>query len=274
MTDANAHRPTDQTPALPRVVAVITRPARSDAMAAAFIAAGARVELIPVTRLAVNVDLDLLAIKLAKVVSTGGWLILPSPSAIEILLVAAKKIPDGKATLSRIRIAAIGPSSAELLAQSGLADVFTPPEPNAASLARTLPAGPGAHVLIAGSELSRAELLAELGGREISAENFPLYRPVPDAPQLTRLHKLLLAAPDPLKPVRMVVVTAPSAVDAIAGKMTETTWRAAGWLAIGPTTMARLKDHLPAVAHAAQAETPDADALVRAASGLIEGRKP
>ncbi len=67
-------------------------------------------------------------------------------------------------------------------------------------------------------------------------------------------------------------MTAPSAVDAIAARMTADTWRAAGWLAIGPTTMGRLKGLLPAGAHAAQAAAPDAPALVRAAEALMEAR--
>lgn len=269
--EPQAQHPVASAAPLARAVAAITRPARSDAMAAAFIAAGARVELIPVTHLEPEVDVAMLEIKLAAIHASAGWLILPSPSAIGIFLGAARQIRNFSDIL-RIPVATIGPAGAELLGKAGFGRVFTPAEPNAESLARTLPVEAGGGVLIAGADTTRAELAGVLAGRGVSVARLSLYRTVSDPAQVTRLFRMLFAPPDPLRPIRFVVVTAPSAIDAIASRMTAATWHAAGWLAIGPTTMARLKESLPAGAHAAQAETPDAAALVRAAAGLMEAR--
>lgn len=258
-------------PPLARAVAVITRPARSDAMAAAFKDAGARVELIPVTHFEPEVDVAMLELKLAAIYTIKGWLILPSPSAIEIFLGAVGQMQNFGEVL-KIPVATIGPAGAELFGKAGFVRVFTPPEPNAESLARALPVEAGGGVLIAGAESTRAELVDGLAGRGVSVARIGLYRTVADAAQVTRLFRMLFAPPDPLRPIRFVVVTAPSAVDAIASRMTAATWRAAGWLAIGPTTMARLKELLPDGAHAARAGTPDAAALVRAAAALMEAR--
>lgn len=270
MTDPNPQRPDSALP-LARALTVITRPARSDAMAAAFKDAGARVELVPVTHLEPEVDSAMLELRLAAIHAAAGWLILPSPSAVGIFLGAARPMLSFRDIL-QIPVATIGPAGAELLANAGFARVFTPPEPNAESLARTLPVASGGAALIAGAESTRAELSGGLAERAVSVERIGLYRTVADPAQVTRLFRILLAPPDPLRPIRFVVVTAPSAVDAIASKMTLSTWRAAGWLAIGPTTMSRLNELLPSGAHAAQAEKPEPAAIVRAAISMIGGR--
>lgn len=259
------------TSVLSRATVAITRPAeRSGALIAEFGAAGAQPVLFPVTRIETHIDLAIMERELAELGS--GWLILPSPTAIEVLLDAVRRLPDREAALCRVRPATIGKAGVSMLRAAGFEHVFAPAEPNAQSLAQTLPAAAGERALVAGSEISRPELIEGLAARAIRASLLTLYRPVSNTDELERLRAWLASPADPDRPARIVIVAAPSAADAIAFMMNEKLWSAAAWLAIGPTTSARLSEIAPAGTRLGQSESPDPAAIVRAAETLMEAR--
>lgn len=263
-------RPSPTSLDLTRAAIAVTRPAeRSAELTAVLTAAGARVDNFPVTRIETHVDPARIERELERL--AGQWLILPSPTAVETFLAAAREIPNAHALLGRIRLATIGLASINLLKAAGLC-AFMPPEPNGASLAQSLPARPGDRVLIAGSELSRAEVGDGLAARGIEVDRLPLYKPVPDGDQLDRLRGWLAAPFDPLRPARIVIVASPSAASAIAKSIGGDLWHTALWLAIGPTTLAEIKKVAPVATCATRAELPEPAALARAAAALAEAQ--
>ncbi len=145
-------------------------------MAAAFKEAGARVEIVPVTHLEPHVDAALLEIKLAAVYAAEGWLVLPSPSAVEIFLDAVRRMQNF-GEIRKIPVATIGPAGAAPLAKAGFERVFTPPAPNAAALARTLPAAAGTEV--SGAPMPRARNCRRPDRTGASVARLSLSRPPP-----------------------------------------------------------------------------------------------
>ncbi len=270
----HAHRNQSASPPLARCLVAVTRPAgRADAIAELLVEAGARVLVVPAIELESLIDprgrefereLELLHV-------SQGWLILPSPSAVEFFLSATVRISGLHGLMAGIRFATIGRAGAELLHEAGFKHVFLPPHPLGESLAAKLPAVAGQPVLVAGSAISREELGAGLRARGIAVRHLSLYRPVPSPANLVRLADMLAAPIDPRLPLRLVLVSSPSAVDAIAEAIEPPQdWLAAGWLAIGPTTMDRLRRLLPPPALAAEAANPAPDAILEAAVQLAE----
>lgn len=198
-----------------------------------------------------------------------GWLILPSPTAIRHFGRLMQQANLNPAALGGVRIAVIGNGSAAALEALGLAIDFQPPEPNAASLAATLPAAPASGVMIAGSSQSRPELLEELKRRGLRVQFIALYDTRPCVEGLRAIAESLDKHPDTL-----ILAASPSAAEAIADWFDDNARPrpAARWIAIGPTTRARLLDLGVEPCRIAQAASPDAAGIVAAGAALLEAR--
>jgi uroporphyrinogen-III synthase len=136
------------------------------------------------------------------------------------------------------RIAAVGPATADALRAHGLPVDLVPVEASQDGLLRELPR-PAGRVLLAAAEGARRLLVDELGADFVA------------------LYRTLELRPERFPAVDVVVVASGSAARALAA-----TGSAAAIVAIGPQTAAEAKAAgLPV---AAEAERPDADALLAA----------
>ena len=258
---------------------VWTRPAESaGAMAEALAKAGAEVHEAPAIEFVslVNKNLRELGKSINALLKREGWLILPSPAAIRFFTQALEQLRLSPARLAPLRIAAIGPASAGQLAAAGLSAHFLPPWPNGRSLSETLPAEPGSPVLISGSSQTRPELREGLAARGLRVSVLPLYTPRASAAGLRAIHQLLAERPE-----RLVVVTSPSAAEALRRFFDHalvdkaTLLDKAQWVAIGPTTFQKLREwNILAPADVAQAATPDARGIIQAAAALGQAGPP
>jgi uroporphyrinogen III methyltransferase/synthase len=266
------------TPAPPPCQIILTRPAReAQAMAEALTRLGAQVSRAPVIEFTNFIEENLEAI--TRVLETlherGGWLILPSPTAIRHFSELLSRLQVPAALLHGLRIATIGRASAEALEEVNIPLDFLPPAPRAAALAQTLPLESTATpVLILGSAQTRPELVEGLEQRGARVQVLPLYAPHPNPPGLKHLQVLL---EQPSAGIRLICVTSPSAVDAIFDDMPVETHegvapalRQKGFLAIGPTTAGRLKSHGIHPFWIEEADVPTPEGIMAAAAILTQ----
>lgn len=260
----------------PPCLIILTRPAsEAQAMAAVIERQGARVCTAPVIEFVSYIEDNLprLAAIFEELHQRGGWLVLPSPTAIRHFVELLSRIEVTPELLKGLRVATIGKAGVEALEKLDIPVDFMPPQPRSAVLAQTLPLdAPAIPVIIVGSAQTRPELSEGLERRGARVQVLPLYAPRPNPPGLRELRQLLEEAPD--MPPQIICVTSPSAVEAIAEefKLTPTQLPAAlagkGWVAIGPTTAAHLlRAGIPADSIAEAAE-PSAEGIVAAAEAL------
>jgi uroporphyrinogen-III synthase len=206
-----------------------------------------------------------------------GWLILPSPMAVETFIRGVAAIDLGKEALEGIAVAVIGQTSERLLEAWGRFADFVAPAPNGRALAETLPAAKGTPIVVAGAEDTRIELLEGLRQRGLRVAHWVLYATRPWGEGLGVMHDTLNTRFDG---VTVILVSSPSAVNAIVDYFDDRLdlIEAAAWLAIGPTTQRQI--HLRELEPVASivAETPYMDAVVRAAARLkaqlADARRP
>lgn len=219
---------------------VLCRPAgpASRVMAAELAEAGHPVIEAPAIELVDRFDQvrESLAQALEGLCASGGWLILPSPGAVEFLGRALKQLDLSPQTLEGIATATVGRGSARAIRDLGLPEPFIPPEPLGASLAATLPAQPGQLIVLVSSSQSRPELAEGLAARELAPVPIALYEPRPCEPGLAALARVL----DHRDEQPILIVTSPSGVDAILDRMRPAD--SVAWVAIGPTTRDRLHE--------------------------------
>ncbi len=223
--------------------------------------AGAEVVSVPLLKFeATGISAELVE-KLNRLRQSGGWLILPSPTAIRFFFEALKESGLDARALGGIRVAVIGERSARDLLPCGIRADFVPDEANAASLAETLPLSSADRMaLIAGSSISRPELAEGLRKRGVSVEHHSLYVTLPNAAGIQELNVTLAHGSR-----NSIVLFSPSAAEAIAkncGKGNAPMADAARWVAIGPTTAQAMRE-LGFKVHAI-CESPDAESLVEA----------
>jgi uroporphyrinogen III methyltransferase/synthase len=254
---------------------LVTRPSEeAGATARALADAGARVIECPAIEFASLVEQNVGPIKeiLRALGERAGWLVLPSPTAVRYFGEVLSRLHLEPADLGDLRIATIGPGSAAALGELGLAAAFQPPLEQGASLAEHLPAEPGCPVVILGSRQTRPELRDGLAGRGLMAQTLPLYAPRPSREGLDRLRRTLRGEGEIASPgaVRMLLVTSPSAVDAIGEALADAPelLERVGWLAIGPTTLRRVHERGIGENLTAQAGQPRPESIARAAAGL------
>ncbi len=249
---------------------IITRPEnRSGSTIQAFRNAGADVHTAPVLRFApMQGQPDSRFMKHLRMIGkNGGWLILPSPTAIDFFFGSILPIHPCPNDLADIRFAVIGRTSAELLGGYGQKAEFTAPQSNARSLAESLPNNPPLPVMIAGSSQSRRELPEGLAARGFDVELIHVYEPVEDAEGLAELMSLAERME-----YATILISSPSAVEIIiAGLATQLIPpRRMKWLALGDTTASRLKDLAPDIRHLITSTGPSPAELVDAALQLAD----
>ncbi len=266
-------------PSLSGWTVLITRPAENaEPVLNAFRQAGVAAVLTPAIEFSSLVDenrerLDSL---LRRLRADDGWLVLPSPTAIRALFEVLGSPGQGPDPLGSIRLATIGAGSARALASHGRRPEFESPRPAGAALAQALPAKPGEPVGIVGSAQSRPELRQGLAARGLSVEFVPIYETIPSPSGLAGLHcrleQLCRARGGSLeKPKAILLVSSPSAVDAIAESTINVKGLLEGviWVAIGPTTRQRLEWLSLANGAVIESASPETEMLVQAAREAV-----
>ena len=249
---------------------IVTRPEDQARMTGAILAnMGANVVLASVIRheRLIGEDSEAMLSTLGNLSGTG-WLILPSPMAVQTLIDGMEAAELGPEALDEVRIAVIGRTSAAHLRHWGREADFQPSEPTGASLASSLPAETEALVLVAGALETRPELLDGLRARDLRVAHWPLYATYPWVEGLGIVHDALRRQEQ--ETAIMLLVTSPTAVDALANAFEgeETRLEEAGWIAIGPTTYRRIFERGLAPAQSIVCKTPYPDAIVQAAMRL------
>jgi uroporphyrinogen-III synthase len=220
---------------------LVTRPGdEAGATTAALAEAGARIIECPAIEFTSLLEQNIGQIRhvLEALSERRGWLVLPSPTAVRYFGEVLSRLHLEPADLTGLRLATIGPGSATILSELGLAVDFQPP----------------------------------LARRGLLAQTLPLYAPRPCRPGLRRLRDALAdrAAGSQPAVVWLLLVTSPSAVDAIGDALADSPELLAevGWLAIGPSTLRRARARGVAERLAAQAPRPRPQAIARAAAEL------
>ncbi|MFC3832263.1 MULTISPECIES: uroporphyrinogen-III C-methyltransferase [Deinococcus] len=131
---------------------------------------------------------------LAALHGFGGWLLLTSNQAVTALFGVLERAGLDARALARVRIAAVGPSTARSLAERGLRADFVPSTPGARHLGSGLPAGAGEATLHLTSQLAEDDLQRALEARGIAYRRTELYRTEPAVPTENVLQRLREAA--------------------------------------------------------------------------------
>ena len=160
------------------------------------------------------------------------WVVVTSPNGAESTLVAVARVgAEARAT----RWAAVGPTTAAVLAKHGVSAAFVPSETAGAGLAEELPAGPGDRVLLARADIADGRLPARLRARGASVDEAVAYRTV-EGPGPSREP---LAAAFAAGPFDVLVFTSGSTVRGLLALLTphdrRIALRSTAWC-IGPAT--------------------------------------
>lgn len=190
-----------------------------------------------------------------------GWLILPSPAAIEFLGAMLDRLELDARELAGVRIAVLSPRAADQLKRLGLRPDFVPERADGQTLAETLPlADENPWAVVAGSSLSRPELREGLERRGAHAALHVLYATVSDAEGAREARDEIASGG-----VDDLVFASPSALEALmegAGDEFRRTLSGVRCWALGGTTAKALRAH--GMEPAGVAARPTAEALVEA----------
>lgn len=213
---------------------------------------------------------DELCAAVDSVHAAGGWLILPSATAVRAFASRYLQRPGESGRVRNLPLVAVpGEGSAQTLMGAGIEPAFISPEPSGAALGEALPLQPATPVLIAGARATRPELPEALKRRGACVRHVALYSTRPCGDGLERLRERILAARAVRPPEHaLALVASPSAVDAVL----DTTGHdePCGWVAIGATTAGRLIERGIAAERIETAEQPTTEALVRATIALAK----
>ena len=242
-------------PSLAGLRVVVTRAEhQSERLAAAFERAGARVELLPLLEVVPAADPRPLE-RAAAEAGSYDWIVFTSSNAVEAFLPLAGPLP------ATVRIAAVGPATAEALRRFEIDPHLTARRAEAEGLAADLASQvAGKRVLLPQAADARPVLLAAL--REAGAEAVAVAaydkRLPPEAP--ARAAELFAETP-----IGWVTFTSPRIVRHFAELFGEDWERRRGELraaSIGPVTSAELRRH--GVVPAAEAARPGEEEMVGA----------
>jgi len=219
----------ERRPLFGRKVVVTRTRQQASQLSAALRKAGAEVVEVPVIEIADAADGGSALAEAAGHLDTYDWVVLTSPNGAQRLLSA---VPDARA-LGRARVAAVGPSTAAVLADARIVADLVPEPFVAESLLAALPDGPG-RVLLVRAEVARDVLPDGLRSRGWDVAVVDAYRTAPAA--VTDDQRAAVAAAD------VITFTSSSIVD-----HSLAAFGAAGLpstvACIGPVTAATARDH-------------------------------
>jgi uroporphyrinogen III methyltransferase / synthase len=209
---------------------LVTRPRdQAEALAQALVARGARAVLFPTIEVRPVADLSRLD-RSIDALSTYDWITFPSPNAVDVVFdrLLARHLP----LPPRLRIAAVGPGTAQALEARGVRVDFIPSEFLGLQLGRELTPVQGQRVLLPRAARGRDELAVELARRGASVDEVVVYDTLP-------------ASVDPLdlveleRGVDVATFTSPSTVEnffALLGARAVAVLEGASVACIGPVT--------------------------------------
>jgi uroporphyrinogen III methyltransferase / synthase len=156
---------------------LVTRPRdQAEALARALAARGARAVLFPTIEVRPVADLSRLD-RAIDTLSTYDWITFPSPNAVDVVFdrLLARRVP----LPPRLRIAAVGPGTAQALEARGARVDFIPSEFLGQQLGRELTPVHGQRVLLPRAARGRDELAIELARRGASVDEVVVYDTLP-----------------------------------------------------------------------------------------------
>jgi uroporphyrinogen III methyltransferase / synthase len=156
---------------------LVTRPRdQAEALARALAARGARAVLFPTIEVRPVADLSRLD-RAIDTLSTYDWITFPSPNAVDVVFdrLLARRVP----LPPRLRIAAVGPGTAQALEARGARVDFIPSEFLGQQLGRELTPVHGKRVLLPRAARGREELAIELARRGASVDEVVVYDTLP-----------------------------------------------------------------------------------------------
>ena len=217
-------------------------------------ASGANVLEVPLIRFAPASDQGAVV---AALQGPADWLLLTSNQAVTSLYAALDAAGLDVRALGRIKIAAVGPSTARSLQEHGVRADFVPATPGARHLGAELPAGAGMRVLHLTSQLAEDELREALEARGVLYTRVEGYRTVPAQPSQNELERL--------KGSDVVTLASGSAARHLA-QLAGTDFTVA---VMGPQTADAAREL--GFRRVVVAETPSLEALVQAAQLAVAG---
>jgi uroporphyrinogen III methyltransferase/synthase len=156
---------------------LVTRPRdQAEALARALAARGARAVLFPTIEVRPVADLSKLD-RAIDTLSTYDWITFPSPNAVAVVFdrLLARHVP----LPPRLRIAAVGPGTAQALETRGARVDFIPSEFIGEQLGRELTPVHGQRVLLPRAARAREELAVELARHGATVDEVVVYDTLP-----------------------------------------------------------------------------------------------
>lgn len=209
---------------------LVTRPRdQAEALATALAARGARAVLFPTIEIRPVADLSGLDRALDSL-ATYGWITFPSPNAVDVvfdrLLALGAQLPP------RLRIAAVGPGTAQAIDARGARVDFIPSQFVGEQLGRELTPVAGLRVLLPRAAQGRDELAIALTRRGASVDEVVVYDTLPASVDPRDLRELE-------RGVDVATFTSPSTVEnfvALLGTRAVAVLEGAYVACIGPVT--------------------------------------
>ncbi len=166
------------------------------------------------------------------------WLIFTSGNGVRSVLARMEHVGLSVAQLEGVRVAAVGPRTAQALAEHGIPAAFVPTESRSRSLAESLGPVAGQRILLARADIADrepAEILLRRGARQV--DDVVAYRTVPAAPHGRALQELR-------RGVDGITFTSPSTVLGFVDRGPEWREQVSGTIvaSIGPVTTAAARD--------------------------------
>ena len=217
-------------------------------------ARGAQVLEVPLIRFAESSEPEMVQAVIRDLPALD-WLLLSSQQAVTALFLALDEAGLDVRALGKVKLAAVGPSTARSLWEHGLRADFVPETPGARHLGAELPATASERLLHFTSQVAEAELQEALERRGLGYERAEGYRTVPAEPELNELERL--------KAADVVTLASGSAARHLAA-LAGTDFTVA---VMGPQTEAAAREL--GFRQVVVAETPSLDALVQAAEVAV-----
>lgn len=227
-------------------------------------ALGAEPSVCPTIALVPPVDTRQLDASLRQLASFD-WLVFTSTNAVRFTWQRMKDLGIDPAPLQSLRIGAVGPATAKVLAEHGFQPTVVAPTARAEGLLTTIGEVEGNHILLPCADLARSELADGLTTKGALVSTVVAYRTVA-GPGVDKIGRRLRE-----KTIDALLFASPSALHYLLEGITAQDQRLLSDIAlicIGPTTAAALRDaRLPV---AATAPEPTTEGVLAALIGVFK----